>query len=209
MLTKLLIHIKNIIFFKFVVYTLITIGLITTTTIFEKDFEQAKQTHQQFLGARQDIEFKIYLLANSKDNISQILTKYSKDNHPSKKTNSVMLFQKKLHKVSQMIGIQKPIMYNLISSCNYHDNRTYSGILGVECQIVDISFTTYSIEHLNQIQEALIEILPKTVIILEQYIDFVDVITPSIIKQLKNNENHNLINVKMKIMFRDVNYVGL
>lgn len=207
MLNKLVIHLKNIIFFKLVVYTLLTLGLLLLAPIFKDNLTKAIQQKEKAILVLDNIKHKLTLITNFSEAVEETTTQYDlliteKIDLGCQKTTQ---FIKQLMSLNTRYKLLAPINYSLSNNYDYKESITSHNIT-IECNIIDIEFTASDQTQLTLIQKDIYDILSTGSVILEEHIETLDVITPSMIEQLEHNYSPNLLKVKIKLMLRNAKY---
>ncbi|MCP5370036.1 MAG: hypothetical protein H6909_05060 [Rickettsiaceae bacterium] len=207
MLNKLIIHLKNIIFFKLIIYALSIIGLLLLLPIFKNNLTKSLEQKENAILILDNIKNKLELVQNFDNELEETIAQYKlltidKIDLACQKTKT---FLTQLTDLNKQYTLLVPISYTLSNHYEYKDYIT-SNNLTIECNIIDIEFTTSDKLQLDLIQQEIYKIAPHGSVILEQHIEALDVITPSIIHQLTHYYSPNLLKIKIKLMLRNAKY---
>lgn len=207
MLNKLVIHLKNIIFFKLVIYTLLALGLLLLAPVFKKNLAKSIEQKEKATVILNNVKHKLTLIKEFSDEVEETITQYDllitdKIDLGCQKTTQ---FIKQLMNLNTQYKLLAPITYSLSNNYDYKESITSHNIM-IECNILDIEFTASDQSQLALIQKNIYDILPTGSVILEEYIKTLDAITPSMIDQLEHNYSPNLLKIKIKLMLRNAKY---
>lgn len=207
MLNKLVIHLKNIIFFKLVVYTLLALGLLLLAPVFNENLTKSIEQKEKAILILENIKHKLTLITNFRDEVEETITQYDllitdKIDLGCQKTTQ---FIRELMSLNAHHKLLVPITYSLSNNYDYKESITSHNIT-IECNIIDIEFTASDQTQFSLIQKNIYDILPTGSVILEEHIETLDAITPSMLKQLEHNYSPSLLKIKMKLMLRNAKY---
>lgn len=207
MLKQLVIHLKNIIFFKLIIYTLLTLGLLLLVPIFKNNLDKTIEQKQRAIVIVDNVKNKLDLIQTFGKEIEETMTQYdqliiNKIDLGCQKTKQ---FITDLMNLNTEFVLLTPITYTLSNNYDYKDFTTTSDI-AVECNIIDINFTANDQAQYQALLKDLYEIIPTGSVLLEEHIETLDVITPSMIDQLQHHYSPNLLKIKIKLMLRNAKY---
>lgn len=207
MLNNLVIHLKNIIFFKLVIYALLALGLLLLAPIFKENLAKSVAQKEKATAILDNVKHKLTLITEFSDQVEENITQYDllitdKIDLGCKKTTQ---FIKQLMNLNTQYQLLAPITYSLSNNYDYKESVTSQNIT-IECNILDIEFTASNQSQFTLVQRNIYDILPTGSVILEEHIETLDTITPSIIEQLERNYSPNLLRIKIKLMLRNAKY---
>ena len=208
MLHRLLIHLKNIIFFKFILYSLLATGLAFLFSISKQELSDYLARKEKFQNLLSNVKFKLSLMKNFDHEIPNIEKSYYllQNTQPANSCNITKPFAEKIKLLSNKFNLPAPKIYNLLSNYNHGEQINSNHDITIAYNIINLSF---ALKDTSQLQDFLVEldhILPQGAVILEQYINFTEELTPDIISLLRQNNFLGVVNLKIKIMLRDVIY---
>lgn len=207
MLNNLVIHLKNIIFFKLVIYALLVLGLLLLAPVFKENLAKSVAQKEKAIAILDNVKHKLTLITESSDQVEETITQYDllitdKIDLGCKKTTQ---FIKQLMNLNTQYKLLAPITYSLSNNYDYKESITSHNIT-IECNIIDIEFTVSNQNQFILVQKNIYDILPAGSVILEEHIETLDTITPSMIEQLERNYSPNLLRIKIKLMLRNAKY---
>ena len=208
MLNKLLVHLKNILFFKFTIYLLTLIGLILLIPIFEENLQNAKNNKDKSQVFLQNIANKLSSIETFKSEMNNINNRYN----DLMNLREDLYCKERLNLINQIVilakayQLTKPIHYSISRSYEYEDSLTKAHHLAIQYYDLDLSFDVVDDNQLFSITRDLYNLLPEGSIVLEQVVNKSEEINPELALMLQKGIQPNLINVKIKIMLRYVIY---
>lgn len=207
MLNNLVIHLKNIIFFKLVIYALLVLGLLLLAPVFKENLAKSVAQKEKAIAILDNVKHKLTLITKSSNQVEETITQYDllitdKIDLGCKKTTQ---FIKQLMNLNTQYKLLAPITYSLSNNYDYKESITSHNIT-IECNIIDIEFTVSNQNQFILVQKNIYDILPAGSVILEEHIETLDTITPSMIEQLERNYSPNLLRIKIKLMLRNAKY---
>ncbi|MGC0372195.1 MAG: hypothetical protein DGJ47_000902 [Rickettsiaceae bacterium] len=208
MLNKLLVHLKNVLFFKVVVYLLVFIGLILLIPIFENDLKNAQTSQDKSKIFLQTIANKLDSIDDFKSEIISINNRYNElvNMMDDPYCEERLMLMSYIASLGKKYKLQKPINQTISRSYQYEDSVTTNHSLAIEYHIIDLYFSVKDVRQLLIISQDLYSSLPKGSVVLEQSINKIEEITPKIAASLTPGVRPSLISVKIKIMLRHVIY---
>lgn len=207
-LNKLLIHLKNIIFFKFIVFLFATLGLLLFISNISIELKRTEKHQKKVIFALKEVEEKLDLIQNFDRDIYKVTDGYNNlilqsKNQECESKKRVLKYISSLH---YKYKLYQPINIKISHSYNYSYDASYSTNLLVEYHVLNLFFQVFDRMQLLAITEDLYNHLPQGSIIIKQEVNIIDTITPEVASQLEKNKIIPLINVNMKIMLRNVKY---
>jgi hypothetical protein len=208
MLDKLVVHLKNIIFFKIVIYLLLVVSFALLIPIFITDLEKASQRKQKAnsflrettlrIESIKDFEEKIDTLNN---NYSELLTS-NNDSLCSKRTK----FINEVEFLTQKYQLFEPITIKISQGFEGENSLANNGNIRINYYTADINFKASDPNQLLIITQDLYNIMPSGSVVLSSNLRSIDALTPEIIEALTTTKTPELLEVKIKILLRDIIY---
>ncbi len=208
MLDKLVVHLKNIIFFRIIIYLLLIITLALLIPIFTTDLEKSSQRKQKAnsflreaalqIESIKDFEEKIVALNNDYNS----LTTSTEDLDCTKRAKFIKIVESFTAKYELFepisIKITKGFDGEIFLANNEHIKISY--------HTADIHFKTLDPYQLLNITHDLCSIIPQGSVVLSSNLRSIDALTPEIINELIPTKAPELLEVKIKILLRDIMY---
>ena len=208
MIDKLVIHLKNIIFFKIIIYLLFVISLALLIPIFISDLEKAAQRKQKAntflreatlqIESINDFEEKIITLNNDYNSLLTSTQDLSCSNR-TRFINAVESFTTKYQ-------LFDPISIKISKGFEGGNSLPSNGNIKIDYHTADINFKTLNPYHLLIITQDLCGIMPAGSVVLSSSLRSINVLTPEIIDTLTTAKAPELFDVKVKILLRDIVY---
>ncbi|MBA2628899.1 MAG: hypothetical protein H0U78_02550 [Rickettsiaceae bacterium] len=208
MIDKLVVHLKNIIFFKIIIYLLFIITLALLIPIFITDLEKAAQRKQKAnaflreatlqIESINDFEEKIITLNND---YNSLLTS-TRDLGCSNRTR----FIKAVESFTTKYHLFDPISIKISKGLEGENSLTGNGNIKIDYHTADINFKTLNPYHLLIIMQDLCGIMPTGSVVLSSNLRSINVLTPEIIDTLTTAKAPELFDVRVKILLRDIVY---
>jgi hypothetical protein len=208
MLDKFLIHIKNIIFFKAIIYLLITILFLTIIPIIQNDLEKSlvqKEKAKIFLNQAM---LKLDSIVDFEDKIVetnktyQSLVKYTQQSECWRKNE---LFDK-INMIATNHQLFDPIHINISRFFNHDGTKHSSGTLEIREDILELNFNIPDTESFISVGRDIINILPLGSIVIFAEIIYDQTLSPLIIEKLSKYKKPDLLKAKLKIKLREIVY---
>jgi hypothetical protein len=207
MLEKLLIHLKNIIFFKIIIYLLLFVGFSIIAPILQKELDHAQINKEKAYNALKDIKIKLQSINEFGSKLSSIEKKYNNLlNGYESECKNIAEMTKNLEKISKDYKSSEEIEMIFSPAYDYDENITKAKNFKIIYYYLDLKFTALDIKEVVSLSEEIFRILPKTAIILQENIEFSENITPDNLNNLGHLNKPHLINSKIKVMLRNVKY---
>ena len=208
MIDKLVVHLKNIIFFKIIIYLLFIITLALLIPIFIADLEKAAQRKQKAnaflreatlqIESINDFEEKIIALNND---YNSLLTS-TQDLGCSNRTR----FIRAVESFTVKYQLFDPISIKISKGFEGGNSLPSNGNIKIDYHTADINFKTLNPYHLLIITQDLCGIMPTGSVVLSSSLRSINVLTPEIIDTLTTAKAPELFDVKVKILLRDIVY---
>ena len=210
MLDKIIIHLKNIIFFKSVVYVMITFGLLILMPVFQEDLQDSKLKREKAKGYVSETNIKLSSITDFENNIKTTNKRYLNLLKSSELNECFDRNQFKNQIVNLLPLTSTPENYeNLeikIAKISLGDDKRNSSDIKIHTYEVDISFNTESYSDFAKFSELLWEALPKGTVILSTELEHIQTLTPSMIRKLSESSTPKLFIAKLKLLIREVAY---
>lgn len=207
MLNRLLIHLKNIIFFKLTIYLLTIIFLVVVVPIFIDDLDKSKERKRKANDFLQETSLKIRSIDNFEEKLVELDKSYR--NLTNAKMN---LACEKRHKF--IIDVEEISNKNQLEKISVRTTKGYNdkdffpdvGNVKLSYHIADITFKAQNyIQFLSIIRE-IFEIMPTGSVVISCSTMMIDSLTPEIIASLTTKKAPELLDAKIKILLRDIVY---
>lgn len=208
MLDKLIIHLKNIIFFKAVIYIIITIILFTLIPVFSRDLEDSSVKNKKSYNLLQTSKSKLKSIVNFENKILNTRENYK--NLISKAKNQSCLDRTKLINqiatLNSKYSLFEPIFVRI--SRQFNDEITQNYASNVKINHYEIKIAFQSKDHVSMLMlcNEIYQMLPYGSIVTSTIIEEHDALTPDIISKLNTQNAPGLIGVKMTIQLREIVY---
>lgn len=208
MLDKLVIHLKNIIFFKAIIYIVLAIILFILMPIFKEDLAKAanrKQESQTFLKAA---TLKLESIIDFEDKILDTNAKYKKlmnnSGSPSCFERTTLINHMSL--LSKKHNLFEPIKIRVIRNFDTKNTPNTNGHIQIHYYKVGIKFKTSNYRSLLTIIREICSLLPPGAVVQHTKIQKSRALTPKIITKLNTKSSPGLINATMRIQLREIAY---
>lgn len=208
MLDKLIIHLKNIIFFKAVIYIIVTIILFSLIPIFSADLEDSLAKNKQSYNLLQASKSRLASIMNFQSNILD--TKENYNDLIAKAKNYPCLDRTELiNKISTLnakYSLFEPILIRI--SRKYDDEITQNYASNIKMNNYEIKISFKSKDHMSTIMicNDLYKMLPYGSVVTSTSIKEHNALTPDIIGKLNTKNAPGRIGVKMEIQLREIVY---
>ncbi len=208
MLDKLIIHLKNIIFFKAVIYLIITIILFALIPIFSEDLEDSSiknkksytllQTSKSKLKSIVNFENKIL---NTKENYKALISK-AKNQNCLDRTELI----NQITTLNTKYSLFEPIFIRISKKFNDEITQNYASHVKINHYEIKIAFKSKDHVTMLMICNELYKMLPYGSIVTNTSIATHGALTPDIISKLNTKNAPGLLEVNMKIQLREIVY---
>ncbi len=208
MLDKLVIHLKNIIFFKVVIYILFIVLLAATIPNFRDELiksEQRKTKAEEFLL---ETQLALQSISEFEKEITATNIKYKKliKNSGQKGCLEREKLLLNLKKISSKHNLSKTINVKIARLFKNNSNRRKNDEVKLNEHQVNISFNSHSWEKALEITQEICNILPSNTLITGLDIKKIQVLTPEIVKNISFENPSGLIDTSLKIILREIIY---
>jgi hypothetical protein len=208
MIDKLVVHLKNIIFFKIIIYLLFIITLALLIPIFITDLEKAAQRKQKANTFLRETTLQIESINDFQEKIIALNNDYksllimTKDVSCSNRTR----FIKAVESFTTKYQLFEPISIKISKGFEGENSLANYGNIKIDYHTADINFKTLDPYHLLIITQDLCGIMPPGSVVLSSNLRSINVLTPEIIDTLTTAKAPELLDVKVKILLRDIVY---
>jgi hypothetical protein len=208
MLDKLVVHLKNIIFFKIIIYLLLIISLALLIPVFTNDLEKSSQRKQKANSFLREAALQIESIKDFEDKIVTINNDYN-----SLITNTGDLdcirrteFINTVESLATKYGLFEPISIKISKGFDGETSFANNENVKISYHTADIHFKTLDPYQLLNITHDLRGIIPQGSVVLSSNLRSIDALTPEIINELTPTKAPELLEVKIKILLRDIVY---
>lgn len=208
MIDKLVVHLKNIIFFKIIIYLLFIITLALLIPIFITDLEKAAQRKQKANTFLRETTLQIESINDFQEKIIALNNDYksllimTKDVSCSNRTR----FIKAVESFTTKYQLFEPISIKISKGFEGENSLANYGNIKIDYHTADINFKTLDPYHLLIITQDLCGIMPPGSVVLSSNLRSINVLTPEIIDTLTTAKAPELLDVQVKILLRDIVY---
>lgn len=202
MLEKFIIHLKNIIFLKAVIYFLLIVVLLWLIPVFKAEFNSSLYKLETAESNLLETTAKLHSIVNSKDKILKTYQKISQSNkHRCEKR---IRLKEQLGNLANKYDLGEPLNINLFYSFLKGANKEREKQVKIQSYDINISFSAPNIStSINLIKEAY-ELLPESSIITSLTIEQKEALDPAIIDKLSPTRDPNLISTKFTTRIREI-----
>ena len=208
MLDKLVIHLKNIIFFKLVVYLICIILLIALIPKFQVQLKQSieKKGKAEILLSKSTTQLESII--EFENNIYETNLEYKNLilNSSQKSCDTRTRLLANLNSVSQKYHLYKPIETQITRIFEIVSIQNKNIEVKLHQYEVVINFAVNSNNDVLDLIDEIYSFLPEGSKIISTQIKMLRVLTPAIIKELSTESSPNLIDVSIKVLLREVMY---
>ena len=208
MLDKLVVHLKNIIFFKIIIYLLLIISLALLIPVFTNDLEKSSQRKQKANSFLREAALQIESIKDFEDKIVTINNDYNSlitstgDLDCIRRTE----FINTVESLATKYGLFEPISIKISKGFDGETSFANNENVKISYHTADIHFKTLDPYQLLNITHDLRGIIPQGSVVLSINLRSIDALTPEIINELTPTKAPELLEVKIKILLRDIVY---
>lgn len=207
MLNRLLIHLKNVIFFKLTIYLLMIIFLVVIIPTFIDDLDKSKERKRKANDFLQETSLKIQSIDNFEEKLVELDKAYR--NLTNSKINLACEKRHKLitdvEEISNKNRLEK-ISVRITKGYNDKDFFPDIGNVKLSYHIADITFKAQDYIQFLSIIRDIFEIMPAGSVVISCGTIMIDSLTPEIIATLNTIKAPELLDAKIKILLRDIVY---
>lgn len=208
MIDKLVVHLKNIIFFKIVVYTIIILILGVIIPMFITDLKKAYDRKQKALSFLRETTLKIESIHDFEEKIVVLNDDYNKlvggiENLSCSMQTKFINFIEALAPKYQLF---EPVIIKISKGYESDDSLINNGYVKMNYYTADIMFKAMDSLQLLTVANEIYNNMPYGAITLNTHIRSIDALTPDIIEALSVDKPPALLEVKIQILLRDIIY---
>jgi len=208
MLDKLIIHLKNIIFFKAVIYIIITIILFSLIPVFSNDLEDALAKNKQSYNLLQTSKSRLASIINFEDKILYTREAYNEliekaKNYPCVDRTELV---NKISTLNAKYSLFEPIFVRISRQFDNDITKNYASNIKINYYDISISFKSKDHMSMMMICNELYKMLPYGSIVISTNINEYNALTPDIIGKLNTKNAPGFIEVKMEVQLREIAY---
>jgi hypothetical protein len=208
MLDKLVVHLKNIIFFKAVLYIIITIILFTMIPVFSGDLQDTSIKYKKSYSLLQTAKTKLKSILNFEDTIFNTKDKYKELISQSKNhdcLNRTTLI-KQINTLNKKHSLFEPIFVRISRQFDDEITSASNSNVKVNHYEIEISFRATDRGKMLMVCNDLYDILPKGSLVTNTSIKSVEALTPEIISRLNTKNEPGLLEIDMNIQLSEIVY---
>lgn len=208
MLDKLVVHLKNIIFFKIIIYLLLIICLALLIPVFTNDLEKSSQRKQKANSFLREAALQIESIKGFEDKIVTINNDYNSLITSTEDLDCIRRteFINTVESLSTKYGLFEPISIKISKGFDGETSFANNENVKISYHTADIHFKTLDPYQLLNITHDLRSIIPQGSVVLSSNLRSIDALTPEIINELTPTKAPELLEVKIKILLRDIVY---
>ena len=208
MLDRLVIHLKNIIFFKVVIYIIVIILLGATIARFQEQLIKSLERKEKANILFHQSIVKLNSIIDFEKKISETSLKYQDliANYNKKSCGARPELIKDLALISQKHKLYEPIKAEISRVFEAVDNQNKTSNVVLHYYELVINFTVNSQEEAIALSEDIYSILPKGSVILKMQIKNLQVLTPQVIEKLSTKGCAGFVNGSVKVLLREIIY---
>lgn len=206
MLGRLEIHLKNVILFKFVLYTLLIVILSTLLPLFQDELKESLKNNKLAEDSLLETIEKLHSIANSERKILEVAKRYKKVlnisdkqscEHKSGIKNSVM-------KLANKYNLLDPITITISQLSIVDDRILNNSQVKIKNYTVDVNYISPDFEKSLSIANEIYSLMPSNTIMLNMMIENNEVLDPVAISRLSNSKIPNFIHSKIEMRIREI-----
>ena len=208
MLDKLVVHLKNIIFFKIIIYLLLIISLALLIPVFTNDLEKSSQRKQKANSFLREAALQIESIKDFEDKIVTINKDYNSLITSTEDLDCIRRtkFINTVESLATKYGLFEPISIKISKGFDGETSFANNENVKISYHTADIHFKTLDPYQLLNITHDLRGIIPQGSVVLSSNLRSIDALTPEIINELTPTKAPELLEVKIKILLRDIVY---
>ena len=208
MLDKLVVHLKNIIFFKIIIYLLLIISLALLIPVFTNDLEKSSQRKQKANSFLREAALQIESIKDFEDKIVTINHDYNSLITSTEDLDCIRRteFINTVESLATKYGLFEPISIKISKGFDGETSFANNENVKISYHTADIHFKTLDPYQLLNITHDLRGIIPQGSVVLSSNLRSIDALTPEIINELTPTKAPELLEIKIKILLRDIVY---
>ncbi|GAB4167246.1 MAG: hypothetical protein Tsb006_6400 [Rickettsiaceae bacterium] len=208
MLDRFAVHLKNVIFFKAVVYTLLAVILGLLIPIFKSDVEKLVTKRQKATTFLQDTTFKLESIADFEEKVLSINERYNALVKDRGELGCVerTKFLNDVKRLSTKYGLFEPInikIFQGFEGVNFPGNSVH---LKMNYYTADIQFRVTNLYQILSICADIYNAMPQGAAVISQNIHAIEALTPRVIETLNTDKAPDNLEVRIKILLRNIVY---
>lgn len=208
MLDKLVVHLKNIIFFKAIVYILIMIILSILVPIVKDDLNISFQKKQKANVFLQDVALKLESITDFKGKIIDINKYFNQLVNENKDPGCALRIQF----IENIKSLNKK--YELLEHIKIKSTRDYNGDISLTSTnhleisyfIVELHFKVYDYAQYLALTKDLYSFMPVGSVVMTNNVRIIEGLTPLTVENLNITKAPNNIEITITILLRNVVY---
>ena len=208
MLDKLVIHLKNVIFFKAVVYMIALISLFLLIPVIQDDLTKSLKSNHKAHSYLQAADLKLNSIINFEGEIHKNRIKYDeliKQNDNLRCANRTKLMHNIKH-LAIKYELFEPIRIDISRIFNNIQTPNSTGHIKLHNYELNIKFKPKDYKLLFIMTQEIYNLMPKGAVVVSININSIDALTPKIVNMLNKNIAPAPINAKIKIHLREIVY---
>lgn len=208
MLDKLVIHLKNIIFFKAIIYIIIVIILFALIPVFSDDLEDSSYKNKKSYSLLQTAESKLQSIVNFENKILNTEQKYKDLISKAKNQgclNRTALIEE-INTLNTKYTLFEPIFIRISRLFDDEITQNSSSNIKITHYEVKIAFKAKDHSTMLMICNDLYNMLPYGSTVTSTDVQSVDALTPDTISKLNTKNSPGLLEIKMSIQLREITY---
>lgn len=208
MIDKAVIHLKNIVFFKVIIYITISVVLSLLVPKFMDELDATKDKKHNLEVALDILKDKSESSGSFEAKIVGINNKYLELKNTSSYPNysEITNFAKYVKLISEKHKLSEPVQIKVMPDLNYNKTRLNNGPLHMKYYNITITIHAKTYDSLLNVIREVGEVIPKGALITNTKIIKTDALTPDIIEKLSTNKTPDFISTKMHIQLRKIVY---
>lgn len=207
MLDKLVIHLKNIIFFKLVIYLVAITLLAVMVPRFEEELAKASIRREKAKSFLSQASLQLDSVAEFEEKIHETNLQYKNllSAQPETTCKERQKLVANLRALSDKYQLSQPIKAE-ISTLFETGNKSKSGEIKMRQYDLLINFNVDTYKEALDLTNEICFMLPKGAIVMNMDINKIKALTPAVIALLSPEESPGLIDVNIKIRLREIVY---
>lgn len=207
MFDNLIMHLKNIIFFKVTTYLILTIALFVLMPRFSKDLESNVIKNEKAYKLLQTTRQRVQIIDDFHESISKVRLEY-KNLIEKTQTQGCLdrgALVKEIAKLNEKYSLFEPIFVRIYRNFDY-DEISNSPNIRVDNYDMKLAFRCKDYETILMLSKDLYSLLPVGSVVINTKIQQRDGLDPDDISKLNTKRSPGLLQVSMNILLREVVY---
>lgn len=210
-LDRLIIHLKNLIFLKVILYSFIIILLINITKSFNRKLSTTIDKQHHYQTYHDNAQYKLNIIEDVVQNIDIINHEFKESliAHDMLSNIYQATLSAELDLLTKKYGLPEPISMKIIKlfSTNSSGDYTQNKVRLKNHQLL-LNFSIMDYKDYIPIIHDIINILPAGAMITKSTIQRIEALSPNIVSKISTENIVGLLNVKMTIIIREIIYAG-